>query len=79
MFSLRFATAKGDPTCVAHAVGDGDPIDGPLQVVTDGRWRVEEHNAVTGGQKRRLVHAIGDPIEVSLHAPDASNAIAAPT
>ena len=55
---------------VAHPVGGGDLVDGPLQVVSDGRGRVEQHHAVPGGQERRLVGAVGDPVEVPLHARD---------
>jgi hypothetical protein len=55
---------------VADAVGGGDLVDGPLQVVADGRGRVEQHDAVGGGQERRLVGAVGDPVEVPLHPVD---------
>ena len=55
---------------VGHAVGGGDLVDGPLQVVADGRGRVEQHDAVPGGQERRLVGAVGDPVQVPLHPPD---------
>jgi len=55
---------------VAHAVGGGDLVHGPLQVVADGRGRVEQHDAVPGGQERRLVGAVRDPVEVPLHASD---------
>ena len=55
---------------VAHAVGGGDLVDGPLDVVADGGRRVEQDDAVRGGQERRLVGAVGDPVEVPLDAPD---------
>jgi hypothetical protein len=37
---------------VAHAVGGGNLVHGPLQIVTDGRRRVEQDDAVRGGQER---------------------------
>ena len=37
---------------VAHAIGGGDLIDGPLDVVTDGGRRVEQDDAVRSGQER---------------------------
>jgi hypothetical protein len=55
---------------VADAVGGGDLVDGPLQVVADGRGRVEQDDAVGGGQERRLVGAVGDPVEVPLDPAD---------
>ena len=55
---------------VADAVGRGDLVDGPLDVVADGRRRVEQDDAVRGGQERRLVGAVGDPVEVPLDAAD---------
>ena len=55
---------------VAHAVGGGDLVDGALDVVADGRRRVEQHDAVRGGQERRLVGAVGDPVEVPLDPSD---------
>jgi len=58
----------GDP--VGHAVGRGDLVDGPPQVAADGRRRVEQHHAVAGGQERRLVDPVGDPVQVPLHPPD---------
>jgi len=39
---------------VAHALGGGDVVHGALQVVADGRGRVEQHHAVRGGQERRV-------------------------
>ena len=39
----------GDP--VGHAVGGGDLVHRPLQVMADGRRRVEQHNPVVGGQE----------------------------
>ncbi len=44
-----------------HAVGGGDLLHRPPQVAADGRGRVEQHDAVPGGQERRLVDAVGDP------------------
>jgi len=32
--------------------------------------RVEQHDAVTGGQERGLVDAVGDPVQVPLYAFD---------
>ena len=55
---------------VGHAFGRGDLVDGTSQVVADGRWRVEQHHAVWGAQERRLVDAVGDVVQVPLHAPD---------
>jgi hypothetical protein len=53
-----------------HAVGGGDLLHRPPQVVADG-WRcVEQHDAVPGGQERRLVDAVGDPVEVPLDTSD---------
>jgi hypothetical protein len=55
---------------VAHPLGGGDVVHGPLQVVADGRRRVEQHHAVRGGQERRVVVTVGDPVEVPLDASD---------
>ena len=55
---------------VADAVGGGDLVHGALQVVADGRRRVEQDDAVRRGQERRLVGAVGDPVEVALDAAD---------
>src|SRR5207244_3377742 len=55
---------------VGHAVGGGDLVDGALQVVPDAGGRVEQHHPVLGGQERRLVGAVGDPVQVALHPPD---------
>jgi hypothetical protein len=55
---------------VGHTVVRRDPVDGPLQVAPDRRWRVEQHDALPGGQEGRLVGAVGDPVEVLLHPPD---------
>jgi MFS family permease len=52
---------------VGHAVGGGDLVDGPPQVLADRGRSVEQHDAVCGGQERRLVDAVGDPIQVPLH------------
>ena len=55
---------------VADAVGGGDLVDGPLDVVTDRGRRVEQDDAVRRRQERRLVGAVGDPVEVALDAAD---------
>jgi len=55
---------------VAHAVLGGDLVHGPLDVATDRRRRVEQHDTVPRRQKGRLVQAVGDPVEVSLDATD---------
>ncbi len=55
---------------VGHAVGGGHLVDGAAQVAADGRGRVEQHDAIAGGQERRLVGAVGDPVQVPLHAAD---------
>ncbi len=53
---------------VAHALGGGDFVHGPLQVVAEGRRGVEQHDAVPGGQEGRVVVAVGDPVQVPLDA-----------
>ena len=55
---------------VADAVGGGDLVDGPLDVVTDGGRRVEQDDAVAGRQERGLVGPVRDPVEVPLDSPD---------
>ena len=55
---------------VADAVGGGDLVDRALDVVTDRGRRVEQDDAVRGGQERRLVGAVGDPVEVLLDPSD---------
>ncbi len=55
---------------VADAVGGGYLVDRPLDVVPDGGWRVEEHDAVRGRQERALVRAVRDPVQVPLDAAD---------
>jgi hypothetical protein len=55
---------------VAHAVRGGDLVDGPLQVVADGGRRIEQDDAVRGREERRLIHTVGDPVEVPLDASD---------
>ena len=55
---------------VADAVGGGDLIHGALEVVPDGGRRVEQDDAVRRRQERRLVRAVGDPVEVPLDASD---------
>src|SRR5437868_1112403 len=58
---------------VAHAIGSSDLVDGALNVVSDGWRSVEQHDSVSSGEERRLVNAVGDPVEISL---DASNVVA---
>ena len=55
---------------VGHAVRGGDLVDGPPQVVADRGGSVEQHDAVWGGQERRLVDAVGDPVQVPLDPAD---------
>jgi hypothetical protein len=55
---------------VADAVYRRDLVDRPLDVVADRRRRVEQDNAVGGRQERRLVGAVGEPIQVPLHPAD---------
>jgi len=55
---------------VADAVGSGDLVDRALDVVADRRRRVEQHDAVRRCQERALVGAVGDPVQVPLHAAD---------
>jgi len=57
-------------TLLLNAVGRCDLVDGALQVVADCGRSVEEDDAVAGGQERRLVDTVGDPVEVPLHASD---------
>jgi hypothetical protein len=44
---------------VAHALGGGDLVHGPLQLVADGRRSVEQHDAVSCGQERRVLVTVG--------------------
>ncbi len=53
-----------------HPVGGGDLVHGAPQVAPDGRGRVEQHDAVVGGEERRLVDPVGDPLQVPLHPAD---------
>ena len=55
---------------VADAVGGGDLIHGPLDVVTDRGRRVEQDDAVGCRQERGLVGPVRDPVEVRLDSPD---------
>ena len=55
---------------VAHAVGGGDLVDRALDVVTDGRRRIEQDNAVLRREEGGLVGAVSDPVEVPLDTPD---------
>jgi len=53
-----------------QAVRGGDLVHGTPDVVTDVRGRVENHDAVGGGQERRHVDVVGDRVEVPLDLPD---------
>jgi hypothetical protein len=55
---------------IGHALGGGDLVHGAPQVVADRRGRVEQHHPVRGGQERRLVDTVGDPVQVPLDASD---------
>jgi hypothetical protein len=55
---------------VADAVCGGDLVDGAPDVVPDRRRRVEQDDTVRGGEKSRLVGAVGDPVEVPLDTAD---------
>ncbi len=55
---------------VGHAVGGGDLIHRQTQVWAEARGGVEHDDAVVGGQERRVVDAVGDPVQVPLHPPD---------
>ena len=55
---------------VAHPLGGGNVVHGPLQVVADRRGRVEQHHAIPGCQERRVVVPVGDPVQVPLHPSD---------
>ena len=55
---------------VGQAVGGGDLVHGAPDVVADVRGRVENNDAVGGGQKRRHVDVVSDRVEVPLHLPD---------
>src|SRR3984885_10060515 len=58
----------GDP--VGQAVGGGDLVDRAPDVVADVRGRVEDHDAVRGGQERGHVDVVGDRVEVPLDLQD---------
>src|SRR6202043_2450011 len=45
-----------------------DFVDRSPDVASDARRRVEENDAILGGEERRLVAAVGDPVEVPLHS-----------
>src|ERR1700683_5226662 len=55
---------------VGQAVGGGDLVHGTQDVVADVRGRVEDNDAVGGGQERGHVDVIGDRVEVPLDLPD---------
>ena len=54
---------------VADALGGGDLVDSPAQVVADAGRCVEQDDAVACRQERRLVHPVGDPEQVPFDAP----------
>jgi len=55
---------------VGQAVRGGGLVHGTPDVVTDVRGRVENHDAVRGGQERRHVDVVGDRVEVPFDLPD---------
>src|ERR1700722_8096010 len=55
---------------VGQPVGGGDLVHGTPDVVADVRGRVENHDAVGGGQERRHVDVVSDRVEVPLDLPD---------
>src|ERR1700761_8165327 len=55
---------------VGHAVGGGGLVDRAPDVVADVGRRVEDHDAVGGGQEGRHVDVVGDRVEVPLDLPD---------
>jgi hypothetical protein len=55
---------------VGHVIAVRDRVNGALQVVPDGRGRVEQHDPLTGGEERGHVSRVGDVIQVLLHLPD---------
>jgi hypothetical protein len=59
--------------CTADTFGRRDLVHGPPQVVADGRRGVEQHHPVGRREERRLVGAVGDPVQVAL---DAANEVA---
>jgi hypothetical protein len=55
---------------VADPLGGSDFVHRSPQVVPDRRRRVEEHNAFSCRQERRLVGAVCDPEQVPFNSPD---------
>ena len=55
---------------VGHVVAVRDRVDGALQVVPDGRGRVEQHDPLAGGEERGHVGRVGDVVQVLLHLAD---------
>ena len=55
---------------VGQAAGGGHLVHGAPDVVADVRGRVEDHDAVGGGQERRHVDVVGDRVKVPLDLPD---------
>jgi hypothetical protein len=53
-----------------QAVGGGDLVHGTPDAVADVRGRVEDHDAVGGGQERGHVDVVSDRVEVPLDLPD---------
>ena len=54
---------------VGQVVGGGDLVHGTPDVVADVRGRVENHDAVGGGQEGRHVNVVSDRVEVPLDLP----------
>ena len=55
---------------VADTVVGSNLVHGTLNVVTDGGRCVEQDYPIRGGQERRLVGAVSDPIEIPLDSSD---------
>src|SRR5689334_7279869 len=55
---------------VADAVRGRDLVHRSLDVVTDARWGIEQHDALACGQEGGLVVTVRDPVEVPLHPSD---------
>jgi hypothetical protein len=55
---------------VGQAVGGGGLVNRAPDVVADVGRRVEDHDALGGGQERRHVDVVGDRVQVPLDLPD---------
>ena len=55
---------------IGQAVGGGDLVHRPPDVVADVRGRVEYHDAVGSGQERRHVDVVSDRVEVPVDLSD---------